>query len=159
MIRAPLYGSEVKSKRSISKTEGIRWWKTEPNEGAVYQARCMPGCWAAPNELHFSEKPVPVPGRAEVLVRIDAVAICATDLEILEYGSPALIQGGLPFNKNFTPGHEYMGRVAALGPGVDEYRVGERVTVEIPRRVWAVQAVPAGHVYGLSQLRPELRRR
>jgi L-iditol 2-dehydrogenase len=83
------------------------------------------------NELRLIDKPVPVPKRAEVLVRIDAVAICATDLEIIDHGSPALIEGGLPFNKNFTPGHEYMGTVAALGPGVDEYRIGERVTVEI----------------------------
>jgi L-iditol 2-dehydrogenase len=84
-----------------------------------------------PGQLRLIEKPVPMPKRAEVLVRIDAVAICATDLEIIEHGSPALIQGGPPFNKNFTPGHEYMGTVAALGPGVDEYRIGERVTVEI----------------------------
>jgi threonine dehydrogenase-like Zn-dependent dehydrogenase len=84
-----------------------------------------------PNQLRLIEKPVPMPKRAEVLVRIDAVAICATDLEIIEHGTPALIQGGPPFNKNFTPGHEYMGTVAALGPGVDEYKIGERVTVEI----------------------------
>jgi len=84
-----------------------------------------------PDELKLVDKPVPVPRRAEVLVRIDAVAICATDLEIMHYGSPALIQGGPPFNKNFTPGHEYMGTVAALGPGVDEYAIGQRVTVEI----------------------------
>ncbi|WP_426409004.1 zinc-dependent alcohol dehydrogenase [Bradyrhizobium ganzhouense] len=84
-----------------------------------------------PGQLRLSEKPVPMPKRAEVLVRIDAVAICATDLEIIEHGTPALIHGGPPFNKNFTPGHEYMGTVAALGPGVDEYRIGERVTVEI----------------------------
>lgn len=84
-----------------------------------------------PDELTLGEKPVPVPGKAEVLVRIDAVAICATDLEVIHYGSPARIEGGLPFNKNWTPGHEYMGTVAALGPGVDEFAVGERVTVEI----------------------------
>jgi L-iditol 2-dehydrogenase len=84
-----------------------------------------------PDQLKLVDKPVPVPRRAEVLVRIDAVAICATDLEIIHYGSPALIEGGLPFNKNFTPGHEYMGTVAALGPGVDEYSIGQRVTVEI----------------------------
>jgi threonine dehydrogenase-like Zn-dependent dehydrogenase len=72
-----------------------------------------------------------VPGRAEVLVRIDAVAICATDLEIIRGGSPASIGGGVPFNKNFTPGHEYMGTVAALGPEVDEFEIGERVSVEI----------------------------
>jgi L-iditol 2-dehydrogenase len=84
-----------------------------------------------PEELFLRDKPVPVPGRAEVLVRIDAVAICATDLEIIHYGTPASIQGGLPFDKNFTPGHEYMGTVMALGPGVDEYKIGERVSVEI----------------------------
>ena len=86
---------------------------------------------AGPRELHLVEKPVPVPKRAEVLVRIDAVAICATDLEVIDHGLPASIDGALPFGKNFTPGHEYMGTVAALGPGVDEYKVGERVTVEV----------------------------
>jgi 2-desacetyl-2-hydroxyethyl bacteriochlorophyllide A dehydrogenase len=84
-----------------------------------------------PDELLLHDKPTPVPARAEVLVRIDAVAICATDLEIIHSGSPASIQGGLPFNKNFTPGHEYMGTIAALGPSVDEFRIGERVSVEI----------------------------
>src|SRR5271154_32504 len=84
-----------------------------------------------PGELKLTQKPVPVPKRAEVLVRIDAVAICATDLEIIDHGPPALIQGGPPFNKNFTPGHEYMGTVVALGPGVDEFPIGQRVTVEI----------------------------
>jgi L-iditol 2-dehydrogenase len=59
-----------------------------------------------PDQLHLRDKPVPAPSRAEVLVRIDAVAICATDLEIIHSGSPAKILGGLPFNKNFTPGHE-----------------------------------------------------
>ena len=33
-----------------------------------------------PGELKLTQKPIPVPKRAEVLVRIDAVAICATDL-------------------------------------------------------------------------------
>jgi L-iditol 2-dehydrogenase len=84
-----------------------------------------------PDQLHLRDKPVPVPKRAEVLVRIDAVAICATDLEIIHTGSPAKILGGLPFNRNFTPGHEYMGTIAALGPGVDEFAIGERVSVEI----------------------------
>src|SRR5258708_1700913 len=84
-----------------------------------------------PDKLFLRDKPVPVPARAEVLVRIDAVAICATDLEIIHSGSPASISGGLPFNKNFTPGHEYMGTIAALGPDLDEFRIGERVSVEI----------------------------
>ena len=84
-----------------------------------------------PDQLHLTTKPVPSPSRAEVLVRIDAVAICATDLEIISHGLPAIIQGGMPFNKNFTPGHEYMGTVVALGPGVDQVELGQRVTVEI----------------------------
>jgi L-iditol 2-dehydrogenase len=84
-----------------------------------------------PGQLTYTEKAVPVPGKAEVLVRIDAVAICATDLEVIYHGPPALIEGGLPFNKNWTPGHEYMGTVVALGPGVDEFRIGDRITVEI----------------------------
>jgi L-iditol 2-dehydrogenase len=84
-----------------------------------------------PGQLTLVEKTVPAPKKAEVLVRIDAVAICATDLEIIAHGPPAQIQGGLPFNKNFTPGHEYMGTVVALGPGVDEFHIGDRVTVEI----------------------------
>ena len=84
-----------------------------------------------PDELTLVEKPVPRPGKAEVLIRIDAVAICATDLEIISGGTPALIEGELPFNKNFTPGHEFMGTIVELGPNVDEFTVGERVAVEI----------------------------
>ena len=84
-----------------------------------------------PEKLRLVQKPVPQPGPAEVLVRVDAVAICGTDVEILTKGLPAWIQGGLPFNKEFTPGHEYMGTVAKLGAGVDEFAVGDRVAVEI----------------------------
>jgi len=84
-----------------------------------------------PSELSLGQKEIPVPDRSEVLIRIDAVAVCATDLEVIANGPPALINGTLPFNQGFTPGHEYMGTVAELGPGVDEYKVGERVAVEI----------------------------
>jgi L-iditol 2-dehydrogenase len=84
-----------------------------------------------PEELFLVEKLVPQPQAAEVLVRVDAVAICATDLEILKHGVPATVDGGLPFNRNFTIGHEYMGTVVKLGPAVDEYQVGDRVTVEV----------------------------
>ncbi|MDH4248271.1 MAG: zinc-binding dehydrogenase [Deltaproteobacteria bacterium] len=90
-------------------------------------------CWILEDseKLKFTEKPVPDPGPAEVLVRVDAIAVCATDLEIIKHGPPAMIQGGLPFNKEFIPGHEYMGTVVKLGQGVDEFGVGDRVTVEV----------------------------
>ena len=42
-----------------------------------------------PEQLSLVEKPVPEPGRAEVLVRIDAIAVCATDIEIIKHGLPA----------------------------------------------------------------------
>ena len=84
-----------------------------------------------PDEIFLVDKPVPQPAAAEVLVRIDAVAICATDLEILRHGVPAMVEGGLPFHKNFTIGHEYMGTVVKLGPAVDEFGIGDRVTVEV----------------------------
>ena len=85
----------------------------------------------SPNELELKTKAIPTPGFSEVLVKIDAVAICATDLDVISYGPPALIEGEKPFNKEFTPGHEYMGTVVALGPSVDEFQIGDRVTVEI----------------------------
>ena len=84
-----------------------------------------------PNELKLSQKDVLLPNKSEVLLRIDAVAICATDLDVISHGPPAMIKGGSPFNKNFTPGHEYMGTIVALGPSVDEFEIGDRVTVEI----------------------------
>jgi L-iditol 2-dehydrogenase len=104
--------------------------KTNHNE---YPIPDMMRAWVLgdPGQLSFVEKPVPAPKKAEVLVRIDAVAICATDLDNIYHGPPAMIQGGLPFNKNWTPGHEYMGTVVALGPGVDEYKIGQRISVEI----------------------------
>src|SRR2546430_1070747 len=84
-----------------------------------------------PEELPLIEKPVPQPGPGEVLVRVDAIAVCATDIEIIRHGVPAMIDGELPFNRGFTPGHEYMGTIVKLGPTVDEFQVGERVTVEV----------------------------
>lgn len=104
---------------------------SEPAEGLHVPETMKAWVLGDPDELLLTEKPVPRPGAAEVLVRIDAVAVCATDLEVISHGPPALIEGGLPFNKNFTPGHEYMGTVARLGPHVDEFAVGERIAVEI----------------------------
>jgi L-iditol 2-dehydrogenase len=84
-----------------------------------------------PEELRLTEKPVPEPGPAEVLVRVDAIAVCATDIEIIKHGLPAIVDGGSPFNRNFTPGHEYMGTVVKLGPSVDEFQIGDRIAVEV----------------------------
>jgi len=84
-----------------------------------------------PEELALVEKPVPEPGPAEVLVRVDAIAVCATDIEIIKHGLPAMVDGELPFNRGFTPGHEYMGTVVRLGASVDEFQIGDRIAVEV----------------------------
>jgi len=89
--------------------------------------------WAlfGPGDLRPVTKPVPRPGEAEVLVKIEAVAICGTDIEILRNGLPAMVGGKPPFNGRHVIGHEYAGTVAVLGPTVDEFRVGDRVVVEV----------------------------
>jgi L-iditol 2-dehydrogenase len=84
-----------------------------------------------PEELSMVEKQVPKPGPAEVLVRVDAIAVCATDIEIMKHGLPAMVEGELPFNKNFTIGHEYMGTIVRLGPSIDEFHIGDRIAVEV----------------------------
>lgn len=84
-----------------------------------------------PGQLRLTDKPVPQPGPAEVLIRVRAIAFCDGDIRIITKGPPALIEGGLPFNKNFTPGHEYVGTVVKIGPSVDEFAVGDRVVVEV----------------------------
>jgi L-iditol 2-dehydrogenase len=105
--------------------------KVNPNETFDIPKKMKAWILREPQELILSKKPVPEPGPAEVLVRVDAVAICGTDIEILHHGLPAMIEGGLPFNKNFTPGHEYMGTVVKLGKGVDEFQIGNRIAVEV----------------------------
>jgi L-iditol 2-dehydrogenase len=84
-----------------------------------------------PGELSYVKKSIPSPGKSEVLIKINAVAICATDLEVISHGDPALIKGGPPFNQEFTPGHEFMGTIVELGVNVDEFSIGDRVAVEI----------------------------
>jgi propanol-preferring alcohol dehydrogenase len=72
--------------------------------------------------LVMEERAVPVPGAHEVLVRIEACGVCRTDLHIVD---GELAQPRLPL----VPGHEIVGRVAAAGPGVTGFAVGERVGV------------------------------
>src|SRR5207237_781828 len=57
--------------------------------------------------------------------KVDCASICGTDVKVLHrtlQGQPA---------GPFIMGHEYAGTVAALGPDVDEFRVGDRVAVEV----------------------------
>ncbi|MGE2715096.1 zinc-binding alcohol dehydrogenase family protein [Mycolicibacterium litorale] len=73
--------------------------------------------------LEFVTADVGDPGVGEVLVAVRACGVCRTDLHVAE--------GDLPVHlPHVTPGHEVVGEVVALGPGVDaEVAVGDRVGV------------------------------
>lgn len=68
---------------------------------------------------------VPQPGPGEILIKVEACAICGTDPKILAHGWP-----GHPPYGEFIFGHEYAGSVVDLGPGVTEFALGDRVAVE-----------------------------
>jgi propanol-preferring alcohol dehydrogenase len=62
------------------------------------------------------------PRAGEILLRIHACGVCRTDLHVVD--------GELPHPKlPLVPGHEVIGSVAALGEGVDRFRIGDRVGV------------------------------
>jgi propanol-preferring alcohol dehydrogenase len=67
-------------------------------------------------------RPVPAPGPGEVLIEVTACGVCRTDLHIVD-GDLA------PVRLPIVPGHEIVGRVAAVGPGASRFRTGERVGV------------------------------
>lgn len=72
--------------------------------------------------LILVERSAPEPGDGEVLVEISACAVCRTDLHVVD--------GDLPSPKPFViPGHEIVGRVAALGRGVSTFQIGQRVGI------------------------------
>jgi L-iditol 2-dehydrogenase len=78
-----------------------------------------------PGDIRVTEKPVPVPGPEEVLVRVAMCGTCGTDLKIYDGHFPQTP----PFG-SFTPGHEWTGTVVATGSGVDEFAPGDRVCIE-----------------------------
>jgi alcohol dehydrogenase, propanol-preferring len=72
--------------------------------------------------LVSAELPDPVPDPGEVRIRVRACGVCRTDLH--------LALGELPPRRPRTvPGHEVVGLVDALGPGVERFAVGDRVGV------------------------------
>lgn len=75
----------------------------------------------APYELQVVEKPVPDPEAGKVRVKVHWAGVCGTDY--------SLIAGKLTFARYpIVPGHEFSGRISAVGAGVD-LRVGQPVTI------------------------------
>ena len=78
--------------------------------------------------LKLEDLPAPTPGRGEVLIEVQAVGICRTDIEIVEGSHPFYVDGGP--EQPFTPGHEWSGIVRELGEGVAGPPPGTLVTGE-----------------------------
>jgi alcohol dehydrogenase len=67
------------------------------------------------------EVPKPEPGPGQALVRVTLTTICGTDVHILK--------GEYPVKQGLIVGHEPVGVIEALGPGVTGYELGDRVVV------------------------------
>jgi len=78
------------------------------------------------DELAVEERPVPQPGRGDVLVEVAAVGICGSDVHYYRHGRIAEHVVREPL----VLGHEASGRVVAVGDGIDPGRIGERVALE-----------------------------
>jgi len=77
------------------------------------------------DDMRVEAWPQPEPGTGEALLKVEVASICGTDVKVLHrtlMGQPA---------GPFVMGHEYAGTVVGLGAGVDEFRVGDRVAVEV----------------------------
>ncbi len=72
--------------------------------------------------LRLEEASLPVPGDGQILIKVAACAVCRTDLHVVDGD---LTSPKLPL----VPGHEVIGRVHAVGPDVEDLRVGDRVGV------------------------------
>jgi propanol-preferring alcohol dehydrogenase len=82
----------------------------------------MPWFFTRGAPLAAAERPDPMPGPGEVRVRVSACGVCRTDLHVVDGELP-----DIPYP--IVPGHEVVGRVEALGSGVNELSRGTRVGV------------------------------
>ncbi len=74
-----------------------------------------------PNRIVLEDKPVPEIGPGDALVRITTTTICGTDIHIL--------RGEYPVEPGRIVGHEPVGVIEKLGPGVAGYEIGQRVVI------------------------------
>src|SRR5215207_7159604 len=74
-----------------------------------------------PNDIRVEEVERPRPGPGEALIRVTLTTICGTDVHIL--------RGEYPVRPGLVIGHEPVGVIEELGPGVTGYQPGERVLV------------------------------
>lgn len=82
-----------------------------------------------PGRIALEQRPIPRPQAGDVLIRVSSVGVCGSDTHYFRDGRV----GGFVVRAPLVLGHEAAGTVAAVGPGVDPGRVGQRVAIE-PQR-------------------------
>jgi threonine dehydrogenase-like Zn-dependent dehydrogenase len=75
----------------------------------------------APGRFGLEEKPIPRAGFGEAIIKVRLTTVCGTDIHI--------IRGEYPVAPGLTIGHEAVGVIHELGPGVTGYEIGQRVLV------------------------------
>ena len=90
----------------------------------------------APHEMMFHEVPVPEPQENQVLVRIRRIGICGSDIHVY-HGQHKFVTYPL------TQGHELSGEIAELGAGVDQFHIGQKVTIE--PQIYCGKCYPCTH--------------
>lgn len=86
----------------------------------------------AGTELQFTQRPKPVPGPRDVLIKVKKVGICGTDRHIWEWDQWAA--GRIPVG--IITGHEFVGTIEAVGSAVTKYQPGLRVSAEGHITAW-----------------------
>ncbi len=74
-----------------------------------------------PGEIRVDDIPAPQPGPGEAVIEVGAASVCASDLRV--YRGEKYAKAGV------VPGHEFAGRVVALGDGVSDLSLGDGVAV------------------------------
>src|SRR5438552_1930279 len=77
----------------------------------------------APNQMAVRERPQPQPATGEVRVQVRYAGICGSDVHILHGKNPFVVYPRVI-------GHEFVGRIDAVGEGVDRARIGELVAMD-----------------------------
>ena len=72
--------------------------------------------------LELEDRADPTPGPGEIRVKVNACGVCRTDLHVLDGELPGI-------RYPIVPGHEIVGRVDLIGPGVATHQLGERVGI------------------------------
>lgn len=81
-----------------------------------------------PHDARYEDVPDPQPGPDDVVIRVKAVAICGTDVELFD-GTMFYLTSGMT-QYPFIPGHEWSGEVVGMGSNVTEFAIGDAVVGE-----------------------------